>query len=337
MNGARLIGTPLTGAFAATARPFTRLGSADAQDIMRTIYGRRVTAPITRLATERDDTFRVVTDDGTFVLKVAHPDDDPLTIDLQTSALEHAATADPSLPLQSVIVASDGSREPRLPLGDGQVRVVRLLTYLSGTLLRDSSPTPAQLRSLGRIQARLGLALKDFDHPAADRRLLFDLQNFAQLRRFASMDTKELTLPVFAWFDEVLTPNAAALPRQVLHTDFGLDNVVVEESAATYVTGILDWGDVVRTWRAADLASGLASQIPPDGPPWVRADAMLVGYQSVLPLTATEEAMLPGLVAMRLAQRILLALWLSSSRPSNADYLRRNLATSYRQLANLEY
>lgn len=187
------------------------------------------------------------------------------------------------------------------------------------------------------MQARLAAALTDFDHPAADRHLHFDLQNFGELRQFLPLTNAELIAPVFAWHDDILRPMAGVLPRQVLHTDFGLDNTVVDPAAPCYVTGILDWGDVVRTWRAADLASGLAAQITTESPSWARADHLLAGYQSRLPLTTIERRLLPGLVAMRLAQRILMAEWLSSSRPSNADYLRRNLSTSYQQLANLDF
>lgn len=326
----------LTGPPAAD-RSFERLTSADAAHILSTAFGREALQPATRLATERDDTFRLLTAEGEFILKVAHPDDDPTTINLQTTALEHAAHRDPGLPLQAVIAGPDGSKEPRLAKGAGRGRVVRLLTYLPGTLLRHATPAAAQLNTCGRIQARLATALSDFDHPAADRHLLFDLQNFNELRELLPLIESQLIATVFSWHDEVLVPMAGALPRQILHSDFGLDNVVVDIAAPGYVTGILDWGDVVRTWRAADLASGLAAQITTEGPSWSRADDLLAGYQEHLPLTPAERTLLPGLVAMRLAQRILMAEWLSSARPSNAGYLRRNLTTSYQQLANLEY
>ena len=318
------------------AAPFARLNGAQAAEILRTVYGLEPAGEPVRLATERDDTFRLATAEGEFILKIAPPDDDPLAINLQTQALEYAAGRDRGLPLQRVHPARDGSKEPLIPTGDG-VRVARLLTYLSGTLLRHASPTPAQLQACGRVQALLAAALEGFDHPAADRHLLFDLQNFAELRGLLPLDDSGLTAAVFHWFDDVFTAQAATLPRQVLHTDFGLDNVLVSDAAPDYVTGVLDWGDVVRTWRAGDLASGLASQIATDGPGWARAAAMLDGYQAVQPLKPAELDLLPGLVAMRLAQRILLAEWLSASMPSNADYLGRNLTTSYQQLANLQY
>ena len=114
-------------------------------------------------------------------------------------------------------------------------------------------------------------------------------------------------------------------------------HVLGDGDAPGYVTGILDWGDVVRTWRAGDLASGLASQVTSDGPSWSRAVHLLAGYRDRLQLIHAETDLLPGLVAMRVAQRILLAEWLGSQRPANADYLRRNLTSSYQQLANLDF
>jgi Ser/Thr protein kinase RdoA (MazF antagonist) len=62
---------------------------------------------------------------------------------------------------------------------------------------------------------------------------------------------------------------------------------------------------------------------------------MLAGYQEITPLDPAELEALRGLVAMRIAQRILMAERLSAARPENAPYLRRNVRSSYGQLTNL--
>ena len=318
-------------------QPFVQLDPQQAGTVVRTLFDKEPTSPPTRLATERDDTFRVRADDGEYILKVAPPGDDPMVIDLQTKALEHASRTDPTLPLQQVVQAVDGTQQPHVRLQPGPERVARLLTFLTGTRLRDARPTPRQLEACGRVQAKLALALKSFDHPAADRHLMFDLQHFDELRPvLPAGERNERIASVFSWFDKVLIPRATELPAQVLHADFGLDNVLVDDTSPDFVTGVLDWGDVVRTWRAADLASGLASQVAADGPPWEGPARMIDGYRSVIELTPVELEVLPGLVAMRIAQRILMAELLSASMSDNADYLRRNVDLSYRQLANLD-
>ena len=321
----------------ASYTPFARVTPEQALSVVQTVFGIEPVGEPVRLATERDDTFRVHASDETYLLKIAHPSDDPADIDLQMAALAHASHADPTLPLQGVVPAQDGSITPRLALPDSPARVARMLTYLPGALLRSSAPTPGRLQICGQVQARLALALADFEHPAAGRHLLFDLKNFEDLRALLPLDQSGRSDQVFTWYDEVLVPRIPDLPVQVVHSDFGLDNVLVDDTSPGYVTGILDWGDVVRTWRAADLASGLAAQVADTGPAWARPAEIVSGYQSVCPLTQAELELLPGLVAMRLTQRILMAEWLSASMPSNAEYLRRNVVSSSRQLTNLSF
>ena len=69
------------------------------------------TSDVRRLDTERDDTFRITTATGRYVLKVAHPDDDPLLTNLQTAAMAFAAELEPILPLQSLVHSLDGDIE----------------------------------------------------------------------------------------------------------------------------------------------------------------------------------------------------------------------------------
>jgi Ser/Thr protein kinase RdoA (MazF antagonist) len=69
------------------------------------------------------------------------------------------------------------------------------------------------------------------------------------------------------------------------------------------VAGILDFGDTVRSARVCDLAVALAYLVP-DGPrPWPGVDAFTAGYESVVPLTDRERALVPMLIAARTIMR----------------------------------
>ena len=70
------------------------------------------------------------------------------------------------------------------------------------------STTPAsaeQLRTVGSSLARLGLALQGFDHPRADRMLLWDLKHFRRMRPlldYVDEDSKRvLAEEIFDEFD----------------------------------------------------------------------------------------------------------------------------------------
>jgi hydroxylysine kinase len=117
-----------------------RVSRDQAEEIAAAHYGISVVAE--RLAAEHDDTFRLVTADGTTrLLKIAQRDADASPASFQTAVLLHLARAAPALPVQRVIGTLDGRPELRL---DG--RVVRMTSYLEGPVLgsvADPFVTPA--------------------------------------------------------------------------------------------------------------------------------------------------------------------------------------------------
>ena len=94
------------------AEPFDALSPEAATAALDDHWGIEVVA-LTRLETERDDTFRVDTGDGIVTIKVAHPNDPPALVDLQSQALVHAQGADARLPLQSVVPTRTTRGRPR--------------------------------------------------------------------------------------------------------------------------------------------------------------------------------------------------------------------------------
>src|SRR5690606_21957627 len=58
-------------------------------------------------------------------------------------------------------------------------------------------------------------------------------------------------------------PRIDSLRAQVLHNDFSRSNIVVKSDSASFVTGIIDFGDIVRTAIAIDVSTALLNQLPP--------------------------------------------------------------------------
>lgn len=255
-----------------------------------------------RLDTERDDSFRVTAAGADYLLKVAHPADDPLEVNLQTAALCFAAEHS-DLPLQQLLLTAEGEIEP---LVDG--RVARLLTWLPGRPVTNELP----LALLGERLGRLSEALSDFDHPAAHRDFAWDLGRLDLIRdlqpRFGGPEVAEIV----ARWDAL---DLSALPRQVIHNDFHQGNLLTDGER---LTGVLDFGDTVHTLRVVDLAVALC---------YLGYDQQLIdGFTSVVPLRDDELAVLPTLVAARFAQRILLNQLLGRGRQSaNEAALRAHL------------
>jgi len=261
-------------------QPFERLGEDAAAAILRETWGIEG-ATLTRLDTERDDSFRVSTGTTDYLLKVAHPADDPLYVNLQTAAMAYVAEQS-VLSVQGILLTVEGEIEPEV---DG--RVARLLTWLPGSTEHHLDPFEA-----GRTLGQLSDALSTFDHPAAHRDFVWDIARLDLVRDLQERFPNEEVAAVFAlWNDLDLT----TLPRQVIHNDFHPGNVL---SDGSQITGVLDFGDVVHTARIVDVAVALCY--------FGWEDELIEGFASVVPLTPEERDALPVLVAARYAQRILL-------------------------------
>ena len=262
-----------------------------------------------RLETERDDSFAIETLDAHFVLKVAHPADDPASIDFQTRALVFAGERDPELPLQGVVPSLDGRLLPTLPSHEG--RIARLFDWLPGDLLVENAPDDAQLALLGDALGRLTLALGGFEHPASTRPFAWDVAQLPRLDRLADRFPDDDVNEVFDRFASTVAPRLVNLPHQVVHNDFNPGNVLVDAKSPQFVTGILDFGDVIATVRVADLAVALSYLLFPFGRDWRGVQRFIEAYERRIPLTRDEHGVLKPLVLARLAQRVLINQWLS--------------------------
>lgn len=296
------------------AEPFERMPAAEASALLAEHYALEA-AVLKRLDTERDDTFRVTLPSGDdLVVKVAHPADDPGVITLQTAAMSYARERDPALPLQRVLPTVTGNLEA--VVGG---RVARVMTWLSGDLLAEIPPTPQQLRRSGAMLARLAAALSEFDHPSSRRTCAWDLQQLGVLR--CDNPTVQRTIDSFTAHVE---PQLASLPHQVIHNDFNPSNVLVRRSDPAFVVGILDFGDTLYSARVIDVAVSLAYFIPDTGAVWPTIQPFIDGYDSVTRLEDDERRVLPGLVAARLVQRIVIPAALSNGRNDVAHSIERN-------------
>ncbi|HEX7835133.1 MAG TPA: phosphotransferase [Pseudolysinimonas sp.] len=304
-------------------QPFAPLTEDDARTLLTDTWG-MYSITIERLETERDDTFRARTLDGVVTLKVAHPGDRIDVIELQTSALAHVAAADPGIPLQRVVPALNGRT-----LVTTRYRIARVMTWLEGALLHDMPQGRKVLRDAGTVLGRLNRALSDFEHDAADRELAWDIARLSELRPHAS---EPLMQRVLDRFEAEVAPVLPDLPHQIVHNDFHPANVLVDARRGTTVTGVLDFGDVVRTARVCDLAVALAYLVPDAPPPWPGVRAFREGFESIVPLSDAERDVLPILVAGRTLMRTVIN---RAMNPHADDDLGEFYERNSRKLASL--
>jgi Ser/Thr protein kinase RdoA (MazF antagonist) len=251
------------------------------------------------------------------------------------------AKQDPSLPLPRACLSLDKQQIHRLEL-NGNEHFVRVVTYLSGRLLDD---LPKDRRdqnlmvSMGQFLGRLDRGLSDFFHPAAGHALLWDLQQTPNLHQHLShiknknnLLTAQKTLD---HFQEHIAPKFSMLRTQVIHNDMNPDNVVVNESDTSQVTGMIDFGDLVYAPLINDPAVAAAYQTVSCADLFLGTTDILKGYHSINPLQEQEMDLLPSLIVNRIAMTAIISEWRAKEHPENQDYILGNISRTWEVLNRL--
>ncbi len=315
---------------------YTPMDETRARTILNDIFGKDGT--LTRFDTEKDDTFRVFCADGqAYVLKIANPDEGREELDFQNSLMRHVLAYDPSIPVPQVLNARNGNDIATINDSDGQDRHVRLLTFLEGTPLCETTSQPGERLQIGRILARLRLATAEFSHPWQGRIYPWDVQHLLKfthlLDEVDDPDQRRALEKGVERFRQI-APRVRELRHQVLHNDFSKSNIVVDHDDPRFVTGIIDFGDAVHTAIAIDVSTALLNQLPeePQNDLFLRGRDVLAGYLEVCELRDDELALVPHLVMGRVVLRALLTLWRTKLFPQNERYIMRNTHQGWHQL-----
>lgn len=310
--------------------PPPRLPREALLDLAREHWG--LTGTLTPLTSERDLNHRLDTPDGqSFTLKLANPAEPAEMTQFQTQALLHVAARDASLPTPRILPTRD--QRHILPLPEG---ALRLLSWCPGTPVAHLPRTAALAQATGTALARLTASLRNFDHPAADHILLWDIRQFHRLTplvaTLADETLRHEATRFLARFESHIAPALAKLPHQVVHADFNPHNLLADPQHPDHLTGILDFGDMVRSHRICDLATACAYQVDPAAPLALLAP-LIAAYHVVLPLTADELALLPDLITARMMTTLAISAWRAARYPDNAAYILRNAPSARAGLA----
>ncbi|TDD83460.1 hypothetical protein E1202_25445 [Saccharopolyspora karakumensis] len=305
-------------------------------DVLGRDYG--LSGGLIPIATEKDDTFRLEAGGRPYLVKVSPSSEAADIVDLQTSALLHLEEVAPELPVQRLVRTRAGGVAVELETDQAPSRTLRVFDFVPGTLLADAQPSAAQLGDAGAMLAKIGSTLAEFDHPREERLLLWDLAHFHRLRRLLDSvrdpGHRSLAERVMDEFEQEVVPVLGTLRRQVVHGDYSPYNVVVEPGASPFITGVIDFGDTVRTTTVFDIAVMTANQIGRDEhDPWAAAAAFIRGYRAERALDDTELATLRIAGLARLALRALVAEWRAEQSPDRQEYVMSHASHDWIHLA----
>ncbi len=300
------------------------------------------------LPSERDQNFRVTTGAGErFVLKISQSGEDPALLACQEAMLDRIRGGGAyTFPRPRPLSGGEGGTIAHVVGADGARHAVRLLEWVPGRPLAAARPhSSALLREVGAMFGAIDRALDAFDHPGARRPLHWDprrgLDVIAEnLAAVGDAARRALVAHHAAIFRERATPHLGALREAVIHGDGNDHNVLVARAAAEdplapwRVAGLVDFGDVMRTWLAAEPAIAAAYAMLGKRDPLAAAAAVVGGYHAANALREAELAAVWPLALLRLCTSVVLSARQRAERPDN-EYLSVSEAPAWALLERL--
>jgi hydroxylysine kinase len=329
-------GQAVAAAALSTAAP--AVAPAQLQALARRLYG--IDGSVKALAGERDQNCRLETADGRrYVLKISNPSEPVDVVDFQIAALDHIARAAPERPVPRVVRTLEGRTRDTVDLGGGVKTTVRMLTYLDGIQIRETTRTVAQRRAMGTELAQLNLALQGFAHPGATHDLLWNVS--AAHRLAAKVDgivethRRALVAAFMARFTQHVLPRLPALRSQVIHNDYHFYNVLVAPDDHERIVGIIDFGDMLQAPLVGEVATAAAFHMTGNADPFEGPAPFVAAYHATLPLTDVEQEVIADLMATRHLITALISEWRAACYPENRPYIMRHNPAAWEALSQL--
>jgi len=213
-----------------------------AEKIVSQYYG--IVARASDLPSERDQNFSLKSDTGDkFVLKIANASEDYDVLDFQSKAFEHARDLRVPLELPELVATVSGDRIATVTDEAGRSFLMRLVSWVHGDVMVDVSLHDEKLmRSAGRQLAALDKAFLQYDHPAKDRQLCWDVRYAKDALEHLPLLNEKQTKIVEHLIAPALELDWDRLELSVIHSDANDYNLLVREGR---VTGLIDFGDMV--------------------------------------------------------------------------------------------
>ncbi|CAN7650301.1 aminotransferase class III-fold pyridoxal phosphate-dependent enzyme [Ensifer adhaerens] len=297
-------------------------------------YG--IEASLSPLQGEHDLNYRVSAADGQEYLLKLHAAGDADELEMQIAVLEHIAAKDSGLPISRTFRDRSGGVTSKIELRGS--RTARLLAWLPGDIwakapLRDM----ASAESLGRLLAGLDRGLEDFSHAGAQRLYAWDIgradMHACHVELIDGADKREAVQAILEHFSSTVLPRLASCPKQVIHNDANDYNVLLDKDGV--VSGLLDFGDMVETWRVIEIAVASAYALIGSPDPVGMVAALAGAYHQVNPLSEAEVDLVFDLVKTRYAVSMCMAAKQIRDNPENT-YLLVSQEDVWRELNRLQ-
>ena len=247
-----------------------------------------------------------------YILRVNENHADAARLRYESAILAALADQHPSFGVPAPILTRAGEPYARLPDVAGKTMLATLAPFSPGD--HPDPGDPVRTEAAGRALATLDVALAHVTLPAdlavvalpplghLRRRLglALDADPLAPLAPLDVPDTDRAHLTALLHTVEREMPALyAALPRQLIHSDYDRGNVLMEGAR---VSAVLDFEFAGPDLRVAELAAPLTwwpARFLGTGREWDVIAAFGRGYASIMPLTPAELDAIPALLRLR--------------------------------------
>ncbi|XP_078730659.1 hydroxylysine kinase-like [Lampetra fluviatilis] len=333
------------------------LSAHDASALLHRVYGLRVSrhAGVTPLESYEDQNFCVLPDGadggggdgGGYVLKVFSLDERKSHefVLLQSEVIAFLLKRGFPVPEQVPTLRGEVvSMEIVVHGAVGRTHAVWLLTLLEGQLLSAIPRDAALCFQVGRLAAGLDQALMEFRSPlmsCLERRGgaggvcggEWDLCALPSLEARASLlpgeRARSIVREVIAEFRQSFLARRREFRTGLIHGDFNDNNILAVPAGSPRpgaaspwrVSGLLDFGDMTLGYLVFELAIAIAYAMIDAPDPVDVGGHVMAGYESMLPLSDEERAVVFLVVLARLSQSALNAWHNVALHPQNERYL----------------
>ena len=264
------------------------------------------------------------------VVKIANVNQSIDELDFENSVINLLAN-EPSVSIKvpELLVGLDGKTQ-MFAINDQDNRVcqLRVISFLPGELWAESNCKAASnqdlIKSLGSSLASVDKVLQSFSHAASHRYLVWDIRHAhviinKHMSDISSAEGRQKIAQVLSDYEAQVLPFLAELPQQIIHNDANDYNLLVD-SETPQVSGLFDFGDMVYTYRIAELAIACAYAIMDQQEPAQVIQTCAQAYHQVNPLESAEFEVLLNMIRARLAVSLCMSSYQYSLQPEN-EYL----------------
>jgi len=175
-----------------------------------------------------------------------------------------------------------------------QEKLVVVMKKLNGKHIRDLNKS--QIVNLAQIIAKMHKKLATLKIKGRE-----DLESATEFCLWMPKNNEKLNAQISKLTNKIRKLKLASLPKQIIHADLHATNILFKNDK---ISGILDWGDAHKDYRAYDIATTLTMFFVRDSINQEAITLFMRNYTKINPLSSTEKRAILVFMQKRLLEII---------------------------------